>query len=171
LLGIESPWKVADVQMSMAAQQYLEQLNQKFPPPEHWAYRLPTEAEWEYACRAETQTVFSFGDTLNGQQANYNGSVPCQTSQPGPFVNATVDVGSYAANAWALHDMHGHVEEFCRDCYDAYDVAVPVDPTGPQPVRIALGGTVSRANREKVAERVNVDGTSLCSATPGRALG
>ena len=79
--------------------------------PAGYKFSLPTEAQWEYACRAGTTTAFHFGDTLTQQQAN-----------PGNFVGNPPrrDVGSYPANAWGLYDMHGNVWEWCLDWYGAY---------------------------------------------------
>jgi formylglycine-generating enzyme required for sulfatase activity len=88
-------------------------------------YRLPTEAEWEYACRAGTSTRFACGDELTLAQANVRGeSAAVATTRP---------VGSYPPNAWGLCDMHGNVWEWCSDAYDAeaYRTAVAVDPQGP----------------------------------------
>ena len=76
-------------------------------------YRLPTEAEWEYACRAGTQTVFAFGDSLSSRQANFNGNFPVGGAGKGPFLTRTTPVGSYAPNAFGLYDMHGNVWEWC----------------------------------------------------------
>lgn len=81
-------------------------------------YRLPTEAEWEYACRANTTTLFSFGSEGNGEQANVDGRFPCGTLPKGPFLNRTTTVGSYSRNAFGLFDMHGNVGEWCEDYYD-----------------------------------------------------
>jgi len=82
-------------------------------------YRLPTEAEWEYACRAGMVTPFAFGTALNGQDANCNGSRPYGTSISGPHLNRTSEVGSYGANLWGLHDLHGNVWEWCQVLYTA----------------------------------------------------
>jgi hypothetical protein len=87
-------------------------------------YRLPTEAEWEYACRAGTTTAFHTGDTLTPAQANV-GLAP-----DGKSKIATVKVGSYAANAWGLCDMHGNVAEWCHDWHGPYDAAAQTDPVG-----------------------------------------
>lgn len=84
--------------------------------PANWEFRLPTEAQWEYACRAGTTTVTSFGDKLNSKQANFKGK-PYNGGEPGPSLNRAVKVGSYPANAWGLHDMHGNIFEWCRDWY------------------------------------------------------
>ncbi len=91
-------------------------------------YRLPTEAEWEYACRAGTTTAFHFGSELDGTQANCDGRYPYGTTIPGPYLETTVSVGSYPANAFGLYDMHGNVCEWCSDCFDAkYYSQSPVD--------------------------------------------
>jgi len=84
--------------------------------PKQWEFRLPTEAQWEYACRAGTTTATAFGDKLSSTQANFQGK-PYNGAQPGPSLKRTTRVGSYPANAWGLHDMHGNVFEWCRDWY------------------------------------------------------
>jgi formylglycine-generating enzyme required for sulfatase activity len=84
--------------------------------PEDWEFRLPTEAQWEYACRAGTTTATSFGDKLNSKQANFKGK-PYNGAELGPSLNRAAKVGSYPANAWGLHDMHGNIYEWCRDWY------------------------------------------------------
>lgn len=85
---------------------------------------LPTEAQWEYACRAGTTTPFHFGLKLNGDLANQNGNQPYGTEETGPYKETTVEVGSYPANPWGLYDMHGNVWEWCRDYYGPYDKVV-----------------------------------------------
>ena len=100
----------------------------------HRVYRLPTEAEWEYACRAGTNTVFHFGNSLSSSQANFNGNYPFGDAQKGPFLNRTTTVGSYAPNAFGLYDMHGSVNEWCADKFsrDYYRVSPVEDPIGPK---------------------------------------
>jgi formylglycine-generating enzyme required for sulfatase activity len=95
-------------------------------------YRLPTEAEWEYACRAGTTTVFHFGNTLSATQANMNGNYPFGDVNKGPFLSRTTTVGSYAPNAFGLYDMHGNLHEWCADKFDRdYYRDSPVeDPQG-----------------------------------------
>ena len=85
-------------------------------------YRLPTEAEWEYACRAGTTTPFHFGDTISTDQANYKGNIVYGDGVAGIDRGKTVAVGSFAPNAFGLYEMHGNVSEWVADCYeeDAY---------------------------------------------------
>jgi formylglycine-generating enzyme required for sulfatase activity len=95
------------------------------------AYRLPTEAEWEYACRAGTTTAFHFGNSLTAKQANFGGK-------------KTVKCGSYPANAWGLHDMHGNVWEWCLDGPRKYTPDAVEDPRGPEEAggaRVLRGGS------------------------------
>jgi formylglycine-generating enzyme required for sulfatase activity len=96
-------------------------------------YRLPTEAEWEYACRAGTQTAFHFGNSLSSHQANFNGNYPTGAAK-GPYLRKTTEVGSYKPNAWGLYDMHGNVAEWCADWYDPkyYSDRPVTDPQGPR---------------------------------------
>jgi formylglycine-generating enzyme required for sulfatase activity len=84
--------------------------------PADWQFRLPTEAQWEYACRAGTTTATAFGDRLSSTQANFKGE-PYNGAAPGPSLGRAAPVGSYPANAWGLHDMHGNTFEWCRDWY------------------------------------------------------
>ena len=86
--------------------------------PEEWEFRLPTEAQWEYACRAGTTTATSFGDRLSSRQANFGGK-PYNGAEAGPSLNRAAKVGSYPPNAWGLQDMHGNAFEWCRDWYHA----------------------------------------------------
>ena len=94
-------------------------------------YRLPTEAEWEYACRAGTTTPYHFGSELNGRQANCNGTDPYGTETEGPYLKKITIVGKYPANAWGLYDMHGNVWECCADWYGDYPTGSVTDPSGP----------------------------------------
>ena len=91
-------------------------------------YRLPSEAEWEYACRAGTKTPFHFGETISSEVANYAGNNTYGSGKTGQYRQETIPVGSLkAANAWGLYDMHGNVWEWCLDdWHDSYNGA-PTD--------------------------------------------
>ena len=103
-------------------------------PYDAQGYRLPTEAEWEYSCRAGMQTPFNTGICLDaGTEANYEGLYPYPGCPAGPFEAWTVPVGSYPANPWQLYDMHGNVWEWCNDWFlgDYYETSPNTDPVGP----------------------------------------
>jgi formylglycine-generating enzyme required for sulfatase activity len=84
-------------------------------------FRLPSEAEWEYACRAGTTTPFNFGSKLNGKEANCDGNYPYGTTNKGSYKERTTKVGEYGANKWGLCDMHGNVWQWCEDYYGPYN--------------------------------------------------
>jgi formylglycine-generating enzyme required for sulfatase activity len=109
-------------------QKFLTRLNKLGVAPSDACFMLPTEAQWEYACRAGTTTSFSWGDSLNGDRANCNGARPYGTEETGEFLGRTTAVGSYEANPWGLFDMHGNVWEWCADSYDAYPSGAVTDP-------------------------------------------
>jgi formylglycine-generating enzyme required for sulfatase activity len=102
--------------------------------------RLPTEAEWEYACRAGTRTAFSYGNHLDSNMANCNGNYPYGH---GPYRERTMPVGSFAPNAWGLYDMHGNVWEWCADWYGPYEADDALNPRGPSTGvhRVGRGGS------------------------------
>jgi formylglycine-generating enzyme required for sulfatase activity len=120
------------------AQKLIEWLSKK----EGKTYRLPTEAQWEYACRAGTTTPFAFGNCLSTDDANYNGNWPLEGCPKGEWRQRTVPVGSLKANAWGLYDMYGNVWEWCEDWYEDYPTGSVVDPTGPSTgaARVLRGG-------------------------------
>ena len=106
-------------------------------------YRLPTEAEWEYACRAGTTTPFNTENSISPEQSNYYGHYPYEiednyfsqgnlTTKPGVYRQTTVVVDSFSPNGFGLYNMHGNVSEWVWDYYGEYDTAKTVDPTGPE---------------------------------------
>lgn len=106
-------------------------------------YRLPTEAEWEYACRAGTSTMFHFGKDLSSDRANLDGTNPEGAAAVGIYLGRTCPVRQYPSNAFNLHDMHGQVWEWCADWFteDYYEHSPEVDPVGPEEsTRRALRG-------------------------------
>ncbi len=127
-------------------------------------FTLPTEAQWEYACRAGTTTPFNTGDKLTTDQANYNGNYPYKNYPKGKYLEETTPVGSYSPNAWGLYDMHGNVWEWCQDCYGRdYYVECKKDgtvenPAGPKEgsSRVMRGGCwCYRARSCRSAHRFN----------------
>lgn len=109
-------------------------------------YRLPSESEWEYACRAGTLTAFGFGETIAANLANYNGASPYKYAPQSNSNSSTTEVGTYPANAFGLHDMHGNVWEWCEDnWHDDYDL-LPKDGKawaigGDRSCRVIRGGS------------------------------
>jgi uncharacterized protein (TIGR02996 family) len=105
-------------------------------------YRLPTEAEWEYACRAGTTTPFHFGATISTEQANYDGNYTYGKGKKGKYRQETTPVGSFPANAWGLCNMHGNVWEWCQDWDGPYSRKIK-DPQGPDTGdgRVVRGGS------------------------------
>ena len=105
-------------------------------------YRLPTEAEWEYACRAGKESPFHFGDRITTAEVNYDGRSPYKGGRSGQFREQTVAVGSLPVNTWGLHEMHGNVWEWCWDRFGDYAEDSLINPTGaPQGAwRVFRGG-------------------------------
>ncbi len=116
--------------------------------PEDWEFRLPTEAQWEYAARSGTTRATAFGDSLSSYQANFKGK-SYNGAEQGPSLGHATEVGSYPANAWDIHDMHGNSFEWCRDWYHL-DYPGGVDPDLHDAMRTATRsefGVISRARR------------------------
>jgi formylglycine-generating enzyme required for sulfatase activity len=129
--------------------QFVDRLNARAPAPQSTApslrFRLPTEAEWEYACRARTTGPFSTGENLTTAQANYNGRFPYASFPAGEYRQKPTPVGSFPLNPWGLGDMHGNVWEWTADWYGPYSDrdAANVDPHGPAEgeKRVIRGGS------------------------------
>jgi len=127
------------------ASAYCKWLNEKL----NKTFRLPTEAEWEYACRAGTTTPFNTGANLTTDQANYDGNYPYQNYPKGKYLGKTTPVGSYPPNGWGLYDLHGNVWEWCLDWYGEkyYDECkrqgIVDNPPGPATgsYRVLRGGS------------------------------
>lgn len=121
---------------------FIDRLNSGKGLPIGMKFSLPTEAQWEYACRAGTSTPFSFGNVLNGDKANCIGYSPYGTETKGKYLKTTTPVRSYKPNAWGLYDMHGNVGEWCSDRYGDYPSESVTDPTGPNSgsYRVYRGG-------------------------------
>jgi formylglycine-generating enzyme len=109
-------------------QEFIKKLREQDKKP----YRLPNEAEWEYACRAGTTTPFSFGETISTDQANYNGNYFYGNGKKGVVRGKTTPVGNFPANTFGLHDMHGNLLQWCQDWYGDYPQKDVVDPQGPE---------------------------------------
>lgn len=104
---------------------------------------LPSEAQWEYACRAGTRTPFNFGERLDTGKANYNGDYPYNDGPKGEYRGRTLPAASFEPNAWGLYQMHGNVWEWCTDWFDDYPAEQATDPVGPAegPGRVLRGGS------------------------------
>jgi formylglycine-generating enzyme required for sulfatase activity len=121
-------------------QKFMEQLNNEIPGLE---LSLPTESQWEYACRAGTTTPFFFGDNISTNQVNYDGNFPYAKGEKGEYRKETVEVKALPCNDWGLYQMHGNVSEWCRDWFGDYPADPVVDPVGPDKgrYRVYRGGS------------------------------
>jgi formylglycine-generating enzyme required for sulfatase activity len=136
---------------------------------------LPTEAEWEYACRGGTTTAYYFGNALNGAQANCDGNYPFGTTTKGPYLERTSRVGSYECeypHPWGLCDVHGNVWEWCRDWYDThyYKKSTNIDPfcvNSEQNRRVLRGGSWDYYAWSCRAARRYRSAAALCSCLVG----
>ena len=106
--------------------------------PLDWEFRLPTEAQWEYACRAGSTTATAYGGTMSTSQANFDGRPNAGARIGGKIPGESVKAGSYPPNAWGLYDMHGNVWEWCRDWYHS------MLPGGTDPDLSTVKGVMNR---------------------------
>ncbi|MGJ8697667.1 MAG: formylglycine-generating enzyme family protein [Verrucomicrobiaceae bacterium] len=108
-------------------------------------YNLPSEAQWEYACRAGTSTPFHYGDTFTSDLANFYGKSPYGTTVTGPYLEKSTPVKTFKPNPWGLYDMHGNLYEWCLDWYSETPTTTQ-DPSGPDSGdgRIIRGGAWDR---------------------------
>ena len=141
------------------AQEFCQRLSQKTGK----TYRLPSEAEWEYACRAGTTTPFHFGETITVDLANYDAKYRYASAPTGTYRQQTTDVGSFPPNAFGLYDMHGNVWEWCADpWHENYDGA-PTDGSvwewgGNTQYRVIRGGSwVSDPGNCRCAFRIRIE--------------
>ena len=150
------------------AKQFCEKASQKTGK----SIRLPSETEWEYACRAGTTTLFHSGETITPDIVNYDGSVPYGDAPKGGYRQKTVNVDSFSPNAWGLYQMHGNVLEWCEDIWHENYNGIPQDGSawlsdGEQAKRLLRGGSwyvsaviCRSANRSRwrASDRSNVIG-------------
>lgn len=144
-------------------------------------YRLPSEAEWEYACRAGTVTPFSYGPTLTSQQGNYQGQFTYGNGPKGVYRESTTPVGHFSPNSFGIYDMHGNVYEWCLDCWHRNYEGAPVDgspwmTTRESDPRVLRGGSwynkprycrAANRNRYTPNNRVNDIGFRVAVTIPG----
>jgi sulfatase modifying factor 1 len=164
-----SSFKGADLPVESVSwsdsQGFVAALNDLGLAPAGARFALPTEAQWEYACRAGTTSPFSWGDSLNGDQANCNGEAPYGTDVKGKYLGKTAPFGSYAANPWGIFDMHGNLWEWCEDWMGPYPSGDATDPSGPASgaYRVIRGGCWNDAAlrcRSAFRNDAGVDGRS-----------
>jgi sulfatase modifying factor 1 len=129
------------------AQEFIKKINSK---KDDLNLRLPTEAEWEYACRAGTTTPFYFGENITPDQVNYDGDYPYAGGKKGKYRGETVEVKSLPCNGWGLYEIHGNVWEWCADWYGDYPSEPVVYPSGPDrgDGRVLRGGSWLNLGRD-----------------------
>jgi formylglycine-generating enzyme required for sulfatase activity len=158
------PWMPVDFANWSNATNYCQKLTARETAagrlPVGFSYRLPTEAEWEYACRAGTTNAFAIGNgtSLSSEQANFDGGFPAGGAPVGKYRNATTVGGTFAPNGWGLYDMHGNCWEWCQDLYGPYPGGSVTDPKGASSGTnhvLRGGGYTSVGNSCRSAKRDN----------------
>jgi eukaryotic-like serine/threonine-protein kinase len=146
------------------AQEFCKRLSQQSGR----AYRLPSEAEWEYACRADSISPFHFGPTITPELVNYDGNYSYGSAAKGEYRKETTPVGSFPANGFGLHDMHGNIWEWCEDVYHKSYQGAPTNSsawvsgadTSFRLVRGGSGNSYAKSCRSADREGWNIDGRS-----------
>ncbi|WP_010261907.1 formylglycine-generating enzyme family protein [Treponema primitia] len=126
-------------------------------------YRLPTEIEWEYACRAGTSTAFNTGNNITVNQGNYDGNYPYNRNPKGQYHARTLPVMSFKANAWGLYDMHGNVFEWCWDQYNLNNSSGALDGALYSHAVIRGGSWYSEARFLRSANRASAAHSTITS--------
>ena len=140
-------------------QEFIKKLNTKT----NGDYRLPTEAEWEYACRAGTRTAYSFGNEITRGNANFGEPFTPPNDQSSNDIQSGIKpVGTYMPNAFGLYDMHGNVWEWCEDWFGEYPAGSVTDPKGPSEgeKRVLRGGSFNfKVSKTRSAYRDSITPT------------
>jgi formylglycine-generating enzyme required for sulfatase activity len=150
---LKPSFKGDDLPMERVSWEDVQEFCKKLSQMTNKAYRLPSEAEWEMACRAGTTTEFAFGDSLSSEQANFNGNYPYGNAKKSVYRKKTTPVGSFDPNAFGLYDMHSNVWEWCEDVWhDDYKNA-PTDSSawlrgGNPSFRVLRGGSWKSPNSD-----------------------
>jgi formylglycine-generating enzyme required for sulfatase activity len=139
-------FKGDDLPMERVSWNDAKEFCQKLAKMTNNAYRLPSEAEWEYACRAGTATEFAFGDSLSSDQANFDGNYPYGGAPKSVYREKTTPVGSFQPNAFGIYDMHGNIWEWCEDYWHENYENAPADGStwlsgGDSSRRVLRGGS------------------------------
>jgi formylglycine-generating enzyme required for sulfatase activity len=161
------------------AQKFINKLNEN---NDGFRYRLPTEAEWEYACRAGTTTEFAFGNSLSSDQANFDGDYPYGGAAKGVSREKPIAVGNFAPNTFGLYDLHGNVSEWCEDWYHSSYNGAPRDgsawlSSGDQKYRVSRGGSfygdgsvLRSASRNALITATYIDCSLNCNGSGFRVV-
>jgi formylglycine-generating enzyme required for sulfatase activity len=147
---------VEQVSWNDVTQKFLPTLNRQLNGAEAL---LPTEAQWEYACRAGTETAYHFGEQIHSDQVNHDGKFPAPGGRKGEYRQKTVAVKALPTNAWGLHQMHGNLWEWCADALRTYGAELVEDPDGGQggASRVVRGGSWGiGARRARSASRLHL---------------